>query len=102
MIHSEMLFLVSWLLVMGREDLTRPIPRNERRLMFLVIGILLAVMLPLPFLRLRLSAAGSAVTHGLSHPVTVVALWMIWMWAICRGWQREKLKSSYLVPAETK
>jgi hypothetical protein len=100
LIGSGMLFWVSWLFVMGRERLTRPIPRNERWLTLLVIGIFLAVMLTLPFL--HLSAAQSAVKHGMSHPVIVAALWMIWMWVIYHGWQRERLKNSVLLPAEAK
>jgi hypothetical protein len=38
----------------------------------------------------------------MSHPVIVAALWMIWMWVIYHGWQRERLKNSVLLPAEAK
>jgi hypothetical protein len=77
---------------MGREELTRPIPRAKRWLTFLLVGIFLAVMLTLPFV--HLPATHDAVTHGMSHPVVVTASWILWMWAIYRCWQREKGKAN--------
>ncbi len=76
---------------MGRAELTRPIPRNEWWLTFLVVGIFLAVMLTLPFLHLH--ATHDAVVHGMRHPAVVAALWILWMWPIYRRWQKKERKS---------
>jgi hypothetical protein len=90
-INSAMLFSISWLLIVGREELTRPIPRNEKWPTLIVIGIFLAVMLTLPFL--HLPTMRNELANGFSNPVVVAALWISWMWVIYRRWQREKLKS---------
>ena len=89
-IGSTLLFLIVWLLLISRAELTQPIPRSEWRSTFITIGILLAVLLTLPFL--RLPAAHKAVADGMGHPVIVAALWLLWMWGIYCRWQREKRK----------
>jgi hypothetical protein len=90
-IGSAVLFSVPWLLLMGRAELTKPIPRNEWWWTIALIVIFLAVVLTLPFLHLPVTH--DAVTHGLSHPVVVAALWIFWMWAIYRRWQNENGKA---------
>lgn len=85
---SEVLFSVSWLLLMGRAELTRPIPHKERRWTIIVVGVLVALLLTLPFL--NLPVARDEGPHGLNHPVVVGALWVLWMFGIYRRWQREK------------
>ena len=85
---SAVLFSVSWLLLMGPAELTRPIPSKERRWTIVLVGVLVALLLTLPFLNLPVARDG--VTHGLNHPVVVGALWTLWLWAICRRWKREK------------
>jgi len=84
------LFSISGLLVIPREELTRPIPRNESWWTFLVVGVLVAVFLTLPFLHLQSPFAPSvSVRFALAAP-----LWLLWMWAIYRRCQREKVKAA--------
>ena len=82
------LWVVPWLLLMGRSELTKPIPRNEWRSTFIVIGIFLAVMLTLPFLHLSHAAPNTMVRF-----VIGLASWPLWMWVIYRRWQLEKGKA---------
>ena len=84
---SAVLFSLSWLLLIPRGELTRPIPRSEWWLMFVVVGVLLAVFLTMPFLRLP-PAPSERVRIAVAVP-----LWLLWMWAIYRRWQREKGKA---------
>ncbi len=85
---SAVLFSVSWLVLMGRAELTRPIPHKERRMTIIVVGVLVALLLTLPFLHLPVER--DAESRGLSHPLVVAALWALWMFGIYRRWQREK------------
>ena len=78
------LWIVPWLLLMGRSELTKPIPRNEWWWTFLLIGVLLAIFLTLPFLHLP-PAPTQTVRIALAVP-----MWFLWMWAIYRRWRREK------------
>jgi energy-coupling factor transporter transmembrane protein EcfT len=83
---SVVLYSVSWLLLVPRGQLTRPIPRGEWWLVFVTVGGFLAVMLTLPFLHLHSSSAPSEQARF----AVAVSLWVLWMWAIYRRWQREK------------
>jgi len=84
---SGVLFSLSWLLLIPRGELTRPIPRSEWWLTFVVVGVLLAVFLTMPFLHLP-HAPNEIVRFAIAVP-----LWLLWMWAIYRRWQREKGKA---------
>jgi hypothetical protein len=81
------LWVVPWLLLTGRSELTKPIPRKEWWWTFLLIGVLLAVFLTLPFLHLP-PAPSQTVRFAIAVP-----MWFLWMWAIYRRWQREKGKA---------
>jgi hypothetical protein len=81
------LWVVPWLLLMGRSELTKPIPRKEWSWTFLLIGVLLVVFLTLPFLHLP-PAPNQTVRFAIAVPT-----WFLWMWAIYRRWQREKGKA---------
>lgn len=77
---------ISWLLLVAPGDLTRPIPRSERWWTFLLVGLLLAVLLTLPFLHLHLPPAPTQP----ARVAVAVPIWLFWLWAINRRWQREK------------
>ncbi|HEV2328306.1 MAG TPA: hypothetical protein VGY56_05910 [Verrucomicrobiae bacterium] len=79
---------VAWLLLMGRSELTKPIPRKELWPTFLVIGIFLAALLTLPFLHL----SPLPEPHGGIRTVFAVATWVLWMCAIYYRWRRERRK----------
>jgi len=80
------LWVPAWLLLMRRSELTKPIPRKELRVTFLVIGILLAVLLTLPFLHLPLSPE----PRGIIRAVFAVAVWVLWMFVVYCQWRRER------------
>jgi quinol-cytochrome oxidoreductase complex cytochrome b subunit len=86
---SAVLFCVAWLLLMGRSELTKPIPRKELRWGLLVTGILLAVLLTLPFLHL----SPLPEPHGILRAVSVAAMWVLWMFVIYHRWRRDKGKA---------
>ena len=77
----------SCLLVMGRSEVTRPIPRSEWWLTFVVVGVLLAVLLTVPFLHLPPAPSIRV------RLVLAVVFWPLWMWGIYHRWQREKGKA---------
>lgn len=83
------LWLVAWLLLMGRSELTKPIPRKELWSGLLVTGILLAVLLTLPFLHL----SPLPEIHGIIRTVLTVSMWVLWLFAIYCRWRREKEKA---------
>lgn len=76
------------LLVMGRSEITRPIPRSEWLLTFVTVGVLLAILLTVPFLHLPPGPSGRV------RLVFVVVLWPLCMWGIYHRWQKEKGKAS--------
>lgn len=83
------LFMGACLFLVSPEEFTKPIPRNEWGLTFLLIGILLAVLLTAPFLHLHLSEP-----HGTIRLVMWAAMWVVSVWAIYSRWKREKRKSN--------
>jgi hypothetical protein len=82
-IGIAVLFSLAWLLLMGRSELTKPIPRNEWWLSVIAIIGLLALILTFRFLHLP-------EPHGVARLAVSVVLWVLWIWAICRRWQRER------------
>ncbi|HTB82790.1 MAG TPA: hypothetical protein VK742_03980 [Candidatus Sulfotelmatobacter sp.] len=86
---STVLFCVSWILLVPHGELTRPIPRSEWWSTLCMVGGLVAVLLTLPFLHLHSPSAPSASARF----AVAVALWLVYMWAIYRRWQREKGKA---------
>lgn len=81
---------VVWLLGIGREELTKPIPRKELWLTFLTIGILLTVLLTLPFLHLSHLPEPRGIIRG----IVAAALSVLWMWAIYYRWRQERRKAN--------
>ena len=86
---SMVLFCVSWLLLVPSGELTRPIPRSERWSTFCVVGGLVAILLALPFIHLHSPSAPSASARF----AVAVSLWLVYVWAIFRRWQKEKRKT---------
>ncbi len=80
------LWTLAWLLLMGRSELTKPIPREELWPGLLVTGILLAALITFPFLHLsRLPEPHGAVRLALAG-----AIWVGWMFAIYCRWQKQR------------
>jgi hypothetical protein len=77
------LWIVPWLLLMGRFELTKPIPRKEWWLAWVAFGILLALIVTLDILHLR-------EPHGIVRIVLATVMWIAWMFAIYYRWQRER------------
>lgn len=80
---AAVLLSVPWILLMGVSGLTRPIPREELRMTLFVTGIIVAMLLAIPFLHL------SPMRDLGSYPVFVAILWVLWMFAIYRRWRTE-------------
>jgi len=81
---SMVLYSVSWVLLIPRGELTRPIPRSEWwQMLVIMAGGFLAVFLALPFLHLHSPSAPSKSVRF----AVAVSLWLLWMWAIYRRWQ---------------
>jgi predicted lysophospholipase L1 biosynthesis ABC-type transport system permease subunit len=83
------LWAIAWLLLMGRSELTKPIPRKELWTTFLGIGIFLAVLLTLPFLHLPPLPE----PRGIIRVVFAVTMWVLWMFVIYYRWRRERRKA---------
>ncbi|MCL2021958.1 MAG: hypothetical protein FWG81_07690 [Betaproteobacteria bacterium] len=73
------LWVVPYLLLAGRSELTKPIMRSSWKWLFLLIGIL--IMLPF----LHLPTPNQTVRTVISIP-----MWFLFMWVIYRLWQKEK------------
>ena len=78
------LIFISWLLLMPRGTLTRPIPRSERWWAFLLVGVVVAVLLTLPFLK-----KPPEPSRGV-RAAAAVLLWLLWMLAGYSRWRRVK------------
>jgi hypothetical protein len=78
------LWIVPWLLLMGRSELTKPIPRKESWWTFLLIGVLLAIFLTMPFLHVPPAPSQT------NRSAIAVPMWFLWIWAIYRRWQSER------------
>jgi len=93
-VGSCVLFSVYWLLMTGKKELTRPIPRNEWFGSFMLIGIFLAVMLTGAVLPIFLHRPYVYEYHhqklGIGGSLAVLAMWVLSMWGIHRRWQMEK------------
>ena len=76
---------IAWLLLVGFQELVRPIPRSEVWPTLIVVGAFLAAGLTFPFLHLR-ATAPNAVLRG----ILSVALWLFWLWVIHQRWQKER------------
>ena len=76
---------VAWLLLMGRTELTKPIPRGEWWVGLLGVGVFVAIIVALHLFHLP-------EPHGAVRLVVSVALWLLWMWGIYYRWQKEKGK----------
>jgi hypothetical protein len=87
--NAGICFALAFPFVVGRAELTRPIPRSERRLTIIGVSIFLAVVLTVPFLHMR--SRSDAAQRIMGHPALVVPLWLMWLWFIYRAWQREKI-----------
>jgi predicted lysophospholipase L1 biosynthesis ABC-type transport system permease subunit len=83
------LWALAWLLLMGRSELTKPIPRKELWPTFLGIGVFLAVLLTLPFLHLP----SLPEPHGIIRAMFAVAMWVLWMFVVYHRWRRERRKA---------
>ena len=80
---------VAHLFLMGRSELTKPIPRREWSSTFLMLGVLVAVLLTLPFLNLHPAPPSDGV-----RLVLAAVLGPLLAWAIYRRWRIEKGKAN--------
>lgn len=83
------LWPVTALLLMETSELTKPIPRYELWPVLLVTGVLLAVLLALPFLHLSRAPE----PHGVVRTVLAALMWIAWLFAVYSTWRREKGKA---------
>jgi protein-S-isoprenylcysteine O-methyltransferase Ste14 len=87
-------FSLAWLLLIGRSELTRPIPQRERWQAIMVVGVFVVlVLLSVLFSVLFPSRSdiAEAVKSVMYHPAFVLFLWIFWLWAIYRRWQHVKV-----------
>ena len=83
---AVLLFSISWLLLIPRGELTRPIPRSEWWKIFLLIAVFVAVMLTLVFLHLPTPSQTVRVAMA-------VPMWVLGMWTIYLRWQQARKSS---------
>lgn len=77
------LWWVAWLFLMGRSELTKPLPRTQLWVMILTLIVFIGLIVTLKFL--HLPEPNTAI-----RAIFASAFWILWMWAIYRHWQREK------------
>lgn len=76
---------VAWLLLDGFAPLLRPIPSRELLIVLLVVGAFLALALSAPFLQLHADQPSRV-----ARAIASTLLWLFWLWAISRRWQKTK------------
>jgi hypothetical protein len=82
------LWVVAWLLLMGRSELTKPIPRKELWVGLAIFVVFLGLIATLDILHLH-----EAQPHGVVRIALATAIWVVWMFAIYYRWRREKVKA---------
>jgi len=83
-----LLWIVAWLLLMGRSELTKPIPGKELWVGLVIFVVFLGLIAMLDILHFR-----EPQPHGVVRSVLATAIWVGWMFAIYYRWRREKGKA---------